>query len=134
MLKSACILIAIFCFAPLAQAEVFKCTGKYGEALYQNFPCQFESIGWVPRDAQSAKKSPDAPTQQRPGAAEGQKKPPPLPVEPHVGMTTEEVRNIWGEPTETVQEEPQKGSRSEIWSYGGSRSVRFDRLGRVSAI
>ena len=49
-------------------------------------------------------------------------------------MTTDEVRAIWGEPTETVQEEPGDGGRFEVWSYGASRSVRFDRKRRVAAI
>jgi hypothetical protein len=49
-------------------------------------------------------------------------------------MTTEEVRAIWGEPTDTLWEEPGDGDLSEIWSYGASRSVRFDRKRRVAAI
>jgi hypothetical protein len=49
-------------------------------------------------------------------------------------MMAEEVRGIWGEPTDTVQEEPGKGGRFEVWLYGVSRSVRFDHKGRVSAI
>jgi hypothetical protein len=49
-------------------------------------------------------------------------------------MTTDEVRAIWGEPTDTVQEEPGDGPRVEVWSYGASRSVRFDRKRRVAAI
>lgn len=116
MLKSLCVLFSVLFVAPLASAEVFKCVGKYGEDLYQNFPCQFESMGGTPMDAQGQKKSPDVPT------------------EPRLGMTTEEVRAIWGEPTDNVQEEPGKGSRFEVWSYGDSRSVRFDRRGRVTDI
>jgi hypothetical protein len=49
-------------------------------------------------------------------------------------MTTEEVRAIWGEPTDTHWEEPGDGDRSELWSYGASRSVRFDSKRRVAAI
>jgi hypothetical protein len=116
MLKSVCVLFCVLFVAPLASAEVFKCVGRYGEALYQNFPCQFMSMGGTPMDAQSLKKSPV------------------LPAQPDIGMTTEDVKAIWGEPTDTVQEEPQKGGRFEVWSYGDSRSVRFDNKGRVSAI
>ena len=116
MLKSVCVFFSVLFVAPLASAEVFKCVGKYGEALYQNFPRQFKSMGWTPMDAQSPKKSPA------------------LPAQPDIGMTTEEVKAIWGEPTDTVQEEPQKGGRFEVWSYDDSRSVRFDSKGRVSAI
>ena len=49
-------------------------------------------------------------------------------------MTSDEVRAIWGEPTEIIQEEPGEGSRFEVWSYGASRSVRFDRKRRVASI
>jgi hypothetical protein len=116
MLKSVCVLFSVLFVAPLAFAEIFKCVGKNGEDLNQNFPCQFESMGGMPTDAPGPKKSPA------------------VPAEPRLGMTTEEVRAIWGEPTDTVQEEPGDGARSEVWSYGESRSVRFDRKGRVSAI
>src|SRR5215813_7960100 len=116
MLKSVCALFSLLFVASLASAEVFKCVGKNGEALYQNFPCQFESMGGMPTDVAGPKKSPAAP------------------AEPRIGMTTEEVRAIWGEPTDTRWEEPGDGDLSEIWSYGASRSVRFDRKRRVAAI
>ncbi|HEX2932977.1 MAG TPA: hypothetical protein VHV54_24830, partial [Candidatus Binatia bacterium] len=92
----------------------------------------FESIGAIPTDTVGSQKSPIAPAEPR--LVAGTKKPPALPSEPRVGMTTEEVRVIWGEPTDSVQEEPGRGGRLEVWSYGGSRSVRFDRRGRVTAI
>jgi hypothetical protein len=127
MLKSACVLFSSVLFlAPLASAEVFKCVGKSGEDLYQNFPCQFESTGWTPIDEPGPKKSPRE--------APAPKKSPAVPAEPRIGMTTDEVRAIWGEPTNTVQEEPGDGPRFEVWSYGPSRSVRFDRKRRVAAI
>src|SRR5215813_12094746 len=116
MLKSVCVFFSVLLVAPLASAEIFKCVGKNGEALYQNFSCQFESMGGMPTDVPAPKKSPT------------------VPAEPRVGMTTDEVRAIWGEPTDTVQEEPGDGPRFEVWSYGASRSVRFDRKGRASAI
>ena len=58
MLKSVCVLFSVLFVAPLAFAEIFKCVGKNGEALYQNFPCQFESMGGTPMDAPGPKKSP----------------------------------------------------------------------------
>ena len=126
MLKSVCVLFSVLCVAPLASAEIFKCVGKNGEDLYQNFPCQFESMGGMPTDVPGLKKSPtDVPAP---------KKSPAAPAEPRIGMTTDEVRAIWGEPTDTVQEEPGDGPRFEVWSYGASRSVRFDRKRRVAAI
>src|SRR5215813_4719083 len=116
MFKSFCALLFLLFGVSLASAEVFKCVGKNGEDLYQNFPCQFESRGVMPTDVASPKKSTAAP------------------VEPRIGMTTEEVRAIWGEPTDTLWEEPGDGDLSEVWWYGASRSVRFDRKRRVAAI
>jgi hypothetical protein len=136
MLKSVCVLFSVLFVAPLATADVFKCVGKSGEDLYQNFPCQFESIGATPGDGTSVGGTPKGGTPKGETSinAQGQKKSPAVPAEPRVGMTSEEVKAIWGEPTNTVQEEPGNGSRSEVWSYGDSRSVRFDRRGRVTAI
>lgn len=126
MLKPVCVLFSVLFVVSLASAEVFKCVGKNGEDLYQNFPCQFESISGTPTDTSSPKKSPtDAPSPKKSTA---------VPAEPRIGMTTDEVRAIWGEPTDTVQEEPGDGPRVEVWSYGASRSVRFDRKRRVAAI
>ena len=126
MLKSVCVLFSVLFVAPLASAEIFKCVGKNGEALYQNFPCQFESMGGMPTDVPGPKKSPTD--------VAAPKKSTTAPAEPRVGMTTDEVRAIWGEPTDIVQEEPGDGGRFEVWSYGASRSVRFDRKRRVAAI
>ena len=126
MLKTVYVVFPVLFVAPLASAEIFKCVGKSGEALFQNFPCQFESGEGIPMDIPSPKKSLTD--------VAAPKKSPAVPAEPRVGMTTDEVRAIWGEPTNTVQEEPGDGPRFEVWSYGPSRSVRFDRKRRVAAI
>src|SRR5215475_11272991 len=105
MLKSVCVLFAVLFVAPVATAEVFKCVGKNSEALYQNFPCQFESMSGTPMDAQDPKKPAEKSTQDAPGP----KKSAAMPAEPRVGMTTDEVRAIWGEPAEIIQEEPGDG-------------------------
>ena len=127
MLKSVCVLFSVLFVTPLAFAEIFKCVGRNGEALYQNFPCQFESISGTSADAPPAPKK-------SPTDVAAPKKSTAVPPEPRLGMTTDEVRAIWGEPTDTVQEEPGDGPRFAVWSYGASRSVRFDRKGRVAAI
>jgi hypothetical protein len=136
MLKSVCVLFTVLLVAPLASAEVFKCVGKYGEALYQNFPCQFASMGGTAMDAPGPKELPaDVPGPKKsPTDVSGAKKSPAASAEPRAGMTGDEVKAIWGEPTEIIQEEPGDGSRFEVWSYGASRSVRFDRKRRVSSI
>ena len=94
MSKSVCVLFSGLLVAPLASAEIFKCVGKNGEALYQNFPCQFEWMGGMPTDVPAPKKSPTE--------VFGPKKLPTVPAAPRVGMTTDEVRAIWGEPADTV--------------------------------
>jgi hypothetical protein len=132
------ILIAALCAAPLASAEIFKCAGKNGTDLYQNFPCQFDSLGSLPSSPPSAK------TTLPPGEASQVKaKPAPVDVassaksanarEPRMGMTPDEVRAIWGEPVEAVQDEPREG-RIEIWRYGETRSVQFNHKQRVVAV
>ena len=136
VLKSVFVLFSVLFVAPLASAEIFKCVGKKGEALYQNFPCQFESMGGMPMDAAGSKTSTAdvRDPKKSPTDVAGPKKSPAAPAEPRIGMTTEEVRAIWGEPTDTHWEEPGDGDRSELWSYGASRSVRFDPKRRVAAI
>src|SRR4029453_16065682 len=119
MLKPVCVLFSVLFAVSLASAEIFKCVGRKGEALYQNFPCQFESMSGMATDVPDPKKSTvDVPGPRKALAA---------PAEPRVGMTTDEVRTIWGEPAEIIQEEPGDGGRFQVWSYGDSRSVRFDR-------
>ena len=139
MAKSVGILWPLLLVAPLASAQIFKCVAKDGTDLFQNFPCGIDSIGSVASKAPSEKAGslqidskqakPNAPL---PAIAALGKSPTP-PAEPRVGMTTEEVRAMWGEPTDTLWEEPGVGARSEVWSYGNSRSVRFVK-NRVSAI
>jgi len=136
VLKSVFVLFSVLVIAPLASAEVFKCVGKKGESLYQNFPCQFESMGGMPMDAAGSKTSTADVRDPKKSLTDvaGPKKSPAAPAEPRIGMTTEEVRAIWGEPIDTHWEEPGDGDLSEVWSYGASRSVRFDRKRRVAAI
>jgi hypothetical protein len=139
MSKSIWVLVPALCAAPPAAAEIFKCLGKNGTDLYQNFPCQFDSLGSLPSSPPSAKTKlpPSDASQAKPKvvpvdvASTG--KSPTLPTEPRVGMTTDEVRAMWGEPTDTRWEEPGEGDLYELWSYGNSRSVRFVK-DRVSAI
>lgn len=139
MSKSMWVLVPALCAAPLASAEIFKCVAKNGTDLYQNFPCQFDSLGSLPSSPPSAKtKLPlgDA-SQAKPKVAPIDValagKSPTLPTEPRVGMTTEEVRALWGEPEEIIQAEPIDG-RIEIWRYGDVRSVQFDRKHRALAV
>ena len=48
-------------------------------------------------------------------------------------MTAEEVKAIWGEPAEIVQDEPRSG-RVEIWQYGDGRVVQINHKQRVISV
>jgi len=136
--KAMWVLVPALCAAPPASAEIFKCVGKNGTDLYQNFPCQFDSLGSLPSSPLSAKTilPPSDANQARPKAA-------PVDVatstksskvsEPRLGMSPDEVRAIWGEPVETIEDEQRQG-RIEIWRYGESRSVEFNHKYRVIAV
>jgi hypothetical protein len=114
--RSIWIVLSALCAAPLASAEIFKCAGKDGTDLYQNFPCQFDSLG-------SSRIAESGPTSAKSAKA----------TAPRIGMTADEVRALWGDPMETVQDEQRQG-RIEIWRYNETRSVHFDRKQRVIAV
>lgn len=147
MLKFASILLAALIFSPLACAEIYKCAGMGGLDLYQNFPCTIESLGWMPKDptSQNAQLAPSNANPERTKAASPEVvqtgKPFSLDVVPRLGMTTEEVRRIWGEPTGDAihalvpiwRTEIADGP-IEIWTYGTTRSAQFDQNGRVSVL
>jgi hypothetical protein len=137
--KSVGILSFLLLVAPLASAEISKCVAKDGTDLYQNFPCGIDSIGSMPTNGQSEKAglaqsdSKRAKPNASPPAGVAAGKSIIAQSEPRIGTTTEEVRAMWGEPTDTRWEEPGEGDVYELWSYGNSRSVRFVK-DRVSAI
>ncbi len=141
MSKSTSVLLSMLLVTPLASAEtIFKCVGKNGEDVYRNFPCpsEAESKVWVRTDDVQPSKIRSAPRASAPSAATPSPSAPSptsdslaTPDGPRVGMTTQEVKAIWGEPTEVTREEVVQG-RVETWSYGASRSVQFDHSGRVS--
>jgi hypothetical protein len=136
MWKALWIALAASLLAAQASAEIFKCAGKNGTVLLQNFPCQLDSVGWKP-DVQNAQASSGTGNTStvRPNAAS-------LEISsagkssassgPQIGMTAEEVKALWGEPGNEYYDELVDG-RVEIWSYGDSRSVTFDVKRRVSA-
>jgi hypothetical protein len=119
-----------FLFVSQAQAEIFKCTARDGAVLYQNFKCEVDSLGSLPSTPTKA-----APTDSKPlKPASVSVASVDRPAEPRVGMSADEVRAIWGEPTDTFNEEPGDGGRTETWAYGSDRSVRFDHKSRVIAV
>jgi hypothetical protein len=147
MLKFLLILLPAFIVAPLASAQIYKCVGKGGLDLYQNFPCAIDSLGWMPMDplrqnapSPASNVNPELTKAATPPVVEAGTLRSPEAV-PRVGMTTDQVRRIWGEPTgdaihslvpiwhTEIGDEP-----IEIWSYGTTRSVQFDQNGRVSVL
>jgi len=137
--KAILLLVTLVFAVPPVTAEIFKCVAKDGTDLYQNFPCGIDSIGSMATNAPSeeAVSAPGNSRQAQPiasvPAAAAAGKPPTMPGEPRVGMTTEDVRAVWGEPAETDQDERREG-RIEIWRYADGRSVEFNRKQRVLAV
>ena len=48
-------------------------------------------------------------------------------------MTAAEVKTLWGEPAEIVQDEPASG-RVEIWQYDDGRVVQINHKQRVISV
>jgi hypothetical protein len=123
-----------------AHAEIYKCSGKKGMPIYQNFSCETDSAGTpATSSSNAAPMAAPGPTEEARRTsvaahtitAAGQARA--ASSIPRIGMTTHEVRSIWGEPRETSKEEFAKGD-IETWTYADSRSIQFDRKGRVTAV
>ena len=131
MLRAVLLFGTLLATSSAASAEIFKCTAKNGLDLYQNFPCALDSLDALPAPAGKAA----APVKSIQAAPEPA---PPAPARtpgsvPHVGMSAEEVRTLWGEPAEIVQDEPRSG-RVEIWQYEDGRVVQMDQKRRVKSV
>ena len=139
----ASILASALCAASPASAEIFKCFTKDKTPLYQNFPCQFDSIESVPSNLRAAVTTfvppvANPPAANPPAANPAKRKPAPVNVppavqepaasEPRLGMAQDEVRAMLGEPMEIVQDQAAEGI--ENWRYL-NRSMQFDRTQRV---
>ena len=125
------VFVAALTLAPNAFAEIFKCTAKDGLTRYQNFPCDVDSLGSPASPPPAINKAAVEPKSNPVPAAVAA--PPALPGEPRVGMTADEVRTIWGEPAEVLQDEPRTG-RVAIWQYPDGRIVQLNNKQRVISI
>lgn len=145
MLKLAFALL-IFVVSHPASAGIYKCVGKGGIDLYQNFPCSIDSLGSMPQDPQiqfvdqAASTIESKQTQTPPSGVAQPGEPLSGDASPRLGMTAEQVRAIWGEPAgDTIHglvpiSHPEIAGRSiEIWTYSTTRFVQFDQSGHVSA-
>jgi hypothetical protein len=128
MTKCALVL-ALACATPLASAEIWKCAGSAGVAVYQNFPCQFDSIGSAPSAAHAIASTPPPASVASPATAKHVA----VGAEPKIGMTTDEVKAMWGEPLDRYEDEQING-RFLVWDYGSNRSVRFTPKRRVASV
>lgn len=141
------ILACAFSAAPATAAEIYKCVAKDGTALYQNFPCNIDSIGSV-ASTPAATVPPSAPATKpnSPAVDTSLTKSNTAPVnvastgqsggvrEPRIGMTADEVRTLWGEPEEMVEDEPAEGGPVSNWRYADGRIVQFDHKHRVLSV
>ena len=120
-------LLVLYLPAQSAPGEIFKCTANKAMPTYQNFPCEFDSLGAVPPAVPAANAGVPSSAAPHP--------PPetPVPMMPQVGMTAAEVKAIWGTPIDMTKEEYAKGN-IETWMYADSRSIRFDLKGRVTQV
>src|SRR3954466_11098511 len=62
--RSVVVLSCLLLVTPVAHGEIFKCIARNGTDLYQNFPCDVDSIGSVATTA----------TAEKPGIAKGDAK------------------------------------------------------------
>jgi len=146
MMTRALLCMAFALHAADAYGEIYRCAGKRGMTVYQNFPCTFDSLGSVSADAASEAKpaAHPAPPKAVPAPARAAATPTavskqaiqPTPAgasNPQPGMNEDGVRKAWGEPDEIIQDEPPSG-RVEIWKYKDGRSVQINRKHRVVAV
>jgi hypothetical protein len=132
-------LIVVALYAATASGEIYKCTAKKRLPTYQNFPCEFDSLGSSPKSSGPGSATTVAGMSAAPGTKHAAARqgdgwsPAAHSSAPRVGMTTDDVQAIWGKPIDTSKEEFVKGT-FETWTYANSRTVQFDRKGRVTSI
>jgi hypothetical protein len=141
VVKFSWLLMVLLLSAGPVSADIFKCVGKNALVVYQNFPCEIDSLGTAPPEAKGARGAgalnrPDAtakPATATPVAAV-KTAAASTPSVPQLGMTSEQVKAIWGEPLDVLQDEPRSGGRIEIWQYADGRSVQLDHRQRVLSV
>jgi hypothetical protein len=103
----------------IASGEIFRCVARNGLPLYQNFPCEFDSLSAMATLVRTT-------GSQRPAAMPGVVPMPHVPVasQAEVGMSPAQVRDVLGEPLEIVPEQIGDQPSTEIWRYLDKR-IRF---------
>lgn len=117
--------------APAVAGEIFKCVAKDGIPLYQNFPCNIDSVGSAPSNPTASKTSPEKPKAESVAAVSAALA---KPAEISIGMTLDDVRAFMGEPEEMIEDEPGVGGRVMNWRYADGIAVQFDHKHRVVGV
>ena len=105
--------------AAAAQAEIYACTGKGRLPVYQNFPCQFDRLASASNEgAATAPATRHGPESLKATVFA------PKPAAPRVGMTTEQVKAIWGQPVGHDQGGGSKGRYRDL----DLRQLAIDRV------
>lgn len=121
-------LVLCGCFPSVAAAEIFRCVAKSGLPLYQNFPCQYESLsemgGVASRNSATAITAPPSPAYVAQQSAIAPK-PRTGAAEPAPGMTSDEIWSMLGEPIEVVPNHATGMGSAEVWRYA-DRRIEFD--------
>jgi len=127
--RMLCVAVALLAVPTAASCEIFRCTATSGLPLYQNFPCDADAPASVPAAAPPRQVAAAIKSSQRAGAtlADSQAS------GPRAGMKAEEVKALWGEPAQIVQDEPRSG-RVEIWQYEDGRVVEINQKQRVISV
>ena len=113
-------------------SEIVKCVAKDGTPLYQNFPCDIDSMGFLP--STSAPKPTSVVGADKSKIASVKPASAPKSAEPTIGMSSDEVRTLLGEPEEVLTDEPASGSRTSTWRYADGRSIQFDHKHHVLSV
>jgi hypothetical protein len=140
----ACVVLSAACASSSALAEIFKCSAKDGTPLYQNFPCNVDSLGSMPSPAAvigapvlATSASAGEATKGKPVAVSAALAA--APVKPlgqtglNVGMTEDQVKAVLGEPEQRLEDEQRTG-RVYIWRYGNRQDVIFDTRRHVLSV
>jgi hypothetical protein len=128
-----------------ALAEIFKCSAKVGTPLYQNFPCNIDSLGSVPSQptvsstptsapvSTSASEKPKGKPAERSAQVSAPMVKPTVATGVDLGMTETQVKAVLGEPDEMLEDEQRTG-RVYIWRYGNREDVIFDTKRHVISV
>jgi hypothetical protein len=143
-LAAVVVVSAAFVARP-ALAEIFKCSAKDGTPLYQNFPCNIDSLGSMPSQPAvtsapavaavpaSAHQKPKAGSAERGAAVTTALVKPTSVAGIDVGMSENQVKAVLGEPDEMLEDEQRTG-RFYIWRYGNREEVIFDTRRHVVSV